>query len=140
MSMRCLSLFYQLFLLTHVKGSNQMRKFRNSALAIATATTVAFGGVSVASAEAPVVEDDVVLSDSLSSPSLSSNLNEWLELDKGAEADGRAIFGSDKTGFGEQPRWAQLFYGIGVTTAIASFIGLIAGPIYNFFTYNNFGL
>lgn len=134
MSMRRLPLFYQLFLLTHVKGSNQMRKFRNSALAIATATTVAFGGVSVASAQDA---DPVELVDSLSSPSLSSTIGDALEKDEAA--DGRVIFGSDKTGFSTQPVWAKLMYGVGVATAIASFIGLIAGPIYNFFTYNNFG-
>ena len=90
-----------------------MRKLRNSALAIATATTVALGGMTVAGAQdggaLPNEESNVNLSETGSS---AGSLGDALEF--GEEADPRAIFGSYKSGFGDQPLWAQLMYGVGV--------------------------
>ena len=112
-----------------------MRKLRNSALAIATATTVALGGMTVAGAQdapLPNNESNVNLSETGSS---AGSLGDALEF--GEEADPRAIFGSDKSGFGDQPLWAQLMYGVGVAGVAASIFGLVIAPAANFI-YANF--
>ena len=54
------------------------------------------------------------------------------DKDGATAADGEAIFGSDKTGFGEQPGWAKAFYALTVFSAVSAFIGLVVGPAYNF--------
>lgn len=112
-----------------------MRKFRNSALAIATATTVALGGVSVASAE-ETGEKVNLSSISSSDTALSSDLRDTFEWDKPANPE--ALFGLDKEGFANQPVWAKTMYVTGVIAAIGSVFGLIIAPVANFLKYNNF--
>ena len=113
-----------------------MRKLRNSALAIATATTVALGGMTVAGAQdggaLPNEESNVNLSETGSS---AGSLGDALQFDE--EADPRAIFGFDKSGFGDQPLWAQLLYGVGVAGVAGSIFGLVVAPAANFI-YANF--
>lgn len=114
-----------------------MRKLRNSALAIATATTVALGGMTVAGAQdqgdaLPNNESNVNLSETGSS---AGSLGDALELDQ--ELDPRLIFGSDKSGFGDAPTWAQVLYGVGVAGVAASIFGLVVAPAANFI-YANF--
>ena len=113
-----------------------MRKLRNSALAIATATTIALGGMTVAGAQEgdalPNNESNVNLSETGSS---AGSLGDALQFDE--EADPRAIFGFDKSGFGDQPLWAQLLYGVGVAGVAGSIFGLVVAPAANFI-YANF--
>lgn len=60
---------------------------------------------------------------------LSSKIGAGLEADKAA--DGQAIFGSSKD-LNSQPAWAKLVYALTWLGGIGSFLGLIAGPLYNF--------
>lgn len=129
-----------------------MRSLRKAAIAAATAATLTLGGTAVASAQetddpgsnqtAPATpnEDDIQVQPGSSIPAngssrISDNLNGEYE------ADGRAIFGSSKvneeTGatWDGQPAWAKLLYGASIVGAIGSIIGLVVGPIYNFFTH-----
>ncbi|QGU06182.1 hypothetical protein COCCU_01070 [Corynebacterium occultum] len=119
-----------------------MRKLRNAAIAAAAATALTLGATSVATAETyvPPREGDIVVTEGSSIPvgsseGLGDNLNGQ------NEADGRALFGSSKvnpeTGatFDGQPAWAKLLYGLTVTGAIGSVIGLIVGPLYNFIVH-----
>lgn len=119
-----------------------MRKLRTSALAIATATTVALGGMTVAGAQpngssstsATTTEgDSVTFSDGTAG---SSALGE--ALGAGKPADPTAIFGSNKAGFGTQPAWAQAMYITGVIAAAGAFFGLVVAPIANFIKFNYF--
>ena len=113
-----------------------MRKLRNSALAIATATTVALGGMTVAGAQEggalPNEESNVNLSDTGSS---AGSLGDALDFDE--ELNPRDIFGSDKSNFGKAPTWAQVLYGVGVASVAASIFGLVIAPAANFI-YANF--
>ena len=116
-----------------------MRKFRNAALAVATATTVAISGVSVASAQ-----DN-------GTPAVSGSSKAELEKKFGwntqTNEDGTkntnqftgndiaAWFKGDKEAL---PLWAKLFVGGGVAAAAASVLGLVVAPAYNFLKYNGF--
>ena len=144
-----------------------MRSIRNSAIAGATALAVAFGGITVASAQDLALDaelttgttaaDDTTVEDTTVSgdaelvgevegpqadapeegytPSLSSDINTGSSLEGEEPANGTAIFGSSKEGFGEQPRWAQLLYAGSILGSIASLIGLIVGPIHNYIVH-----
>ncbi|PFG28510.1 hypothetical protein [Corynebacterium renale] len=59
----------------------------------------------------------------------SSKIGARLDADK--PADGQAIFGSSKD-LNSQPAWAKLVYALTWLGGIGSFLGLIAGPLYNF--------
>ncbi|MDK8878472.1 hypothetical protein [Corynebacterium sp. MSK008] len=134
-----------------------MRNFRKAALAGATAVAVAFGSTAVATAE--TTEDNTAAENTYVAPSrpvadkdrkdgvepASSNKivqSEWLEFrDKDGNlrgTDGEAIFGSKKDNFGEQPRYARLAYGATIFTAVSALVGLIVGPLYNFFVHGEF--
>lgn len=108
-----------------------MRNFRKAALAGATAVAVAFGSASIATAQTPETETKQV--------STSSKIGDTVEKDK--TADGQAIFGSSKknetTGetFEQQPVWAKIFYGTTIFTSVAALVGLVLGPVYNFFVH-----
>lgn len=85
-------------------------------------------------------EGDIEIMEGSSIPANgSSRLNDNLNGDQ--EADGRAIFGSSKvneeTGatFDGQPAWAKLLYGLSITGAIGALVGLVVGPIHNFFVH-----
>lgn len=107
-----------------------MRKFRNAALAVATATTVAISGVSVASAQ----------NEPQQQPG-STSLKGSLELDKPASGDQIRNWldpkykEEDKGDFG---MWAKLLVGGGIAAAAASVLGLVVAPAYNFLKYNGF--
>lgn len=124
-----------------------MRNFRKAALAGATAVAVAFGSTTMAVAEE--TNNDVELINETDQPEgtdTPSDNNEGkskastkigaglgaYDKDGATAADGEAIFGSDKTGFGEQPGWAKAFYALTVFSAVSAFIGLVVGPAYNF--------
>ena len=113
-----------------------MRKFRNAALAVATATTVAISGVSVAAAAEndgqtpPATEQGGV--------SGSSKFLEKLELNK--QATGDQLFGKENWKNNEEikadtPMWAKIADSLFITTAAISVFGLIVAPIYNFLRY-----
>ena len=129
-----------------------MRNFRKAALAGATAVAVAFGSTTMAVAEDKGPEAETNQSSTSSSsedkgtttPSddnkgtskastkIGAGLGAYDKDGKATGADGRAIFGSDKTGFGEQPAWAKAFYAVTVFSAVSALIGLVVGPAYNF--------
>lgn len=111
-----------------------MRKFRNAALAVATATTVAISGVSVAAAQ-----DDQGTTPGSSQQ--QGGLKGSLELDKSASGDQIRNWldpkykEEDKGDFG---MWAKLLVGGGIAAAAAAVFGLVVAPAYNFLKYNGF--
>lgn len=109
-----------------------MRSIRKAAVAGAAAVALTLGSTSVAAADAPVVEDKEPVTETEGNGSLSSDFNNWFDLEGDEAANGTSIFGSSKEGFGEQPRWAKLLYGATVAGVVATFVGTVAGPIYNF--------
>ena len=134
-----------------------MRNFRKAALAGATAVAVAFGSTAVATAategteapEAPAYTAPVRPVEDKDSkdgvePASSNKIvqSEWLEFrDKDGNlrgTDGEQIFGSQKDNFGDQPRYARLAYGATIFTAVSAVVGLIVGPLYNFFVHGEF--
>ena len=101
-----------------------MRKFRNAALAVATATTVAISGVSVAAAE-----------DEQGTTPGSITQEQGTEGSSKPNAEGSSeVKGEDNN----TPWWAKLFIGGGIAAAAASVLGLIVAPAYNFLKYNGF--
>lgn len=133
-----------------------MRNFRKAALAGATAVAVAFGSTAVATAEtegteapkapytAPVREVKAKDSKDGVEPASSNKIvqSEWLEFrDKDGNlrgTDGTEIFGTEKDNFGKQPRYARLAYGATIFTAVSAVVGLIVGPLYNYFVHGDF--
>jgi len=133
-------------------------RIRNAALAGATALAVAFGGSTVATAatfdgsNTTEAVEDAKGGQPYDKPegSLSSEVGGWFNKSEddniGTPANGRAIFGSSKSEYGNsdesrpletfegQPTWAKTAYGVGLSGAIASVIGLI-GIVYNFFVH-----
>ena len=114
-----------------------MRNFRKAALAGATAVALAFGSTTIAAAEetaAPETNNQTPAD--AQKPSASTKICASLDAyDKDGNAigaDGEAIFGSDKTGFGEQPGWAKAFYATTIFAAVSALVGLVVGPAYNF--------
>lgn len=111
-----------------------MRNFRNAALAVATATTVAISGVSVAAAQ-----DDQGTTPGSSQQ--QGGLKGSLELDKSASGDQIRNWldpkykEEDKGDFG---MWAKLLVGGGIAAAAAAVFGLVVAPAYNFLKYNGF--
>ncbi|OFT58189.1 hypothetical protein HMPREF3151_05070 [Corynebacterium sp. HMSC05H05] len=133
-----------------------MRNFRKAALAGATAVAVAFGSTAVATAE--TTEDSTAAENTYVAPSrpveakdgkdgvepASSQKithSEWLQFrDENGNlrgTDGQAIFG-EKDNFDAQPRYAKLAYGATIFTAVSALVGLIVGPLYNFFVHGEF--
>ena len=133
-----------------------MRNFRKAALAGATAVALAFGSTAVATAE--TTEDTTAAENTYVAPSRpvedkdgkdgvkpgSSHKitnSEWLQFrDEDGNlrgTDGEAIFGK-KDNFDAQPRYAKLGYGATIFTAVSALVGLIVGPLYNFFVHGEF--
>lgn len=127
-----------------------MRKFRNAALAVATATTVAISGVSVASAQnepgttpgSITQEEGVNGSDKLKdklpaagSSDLKGKLGWSGAENKFSGNDIAAWFKGEENNV--QP-WAKIFIGGGIAAAAISVLGLIVAPAYNFLKYNGF--
>ena len=108
-----------------------MRKFRNAALAVATATTVAISGVSVASAQdkdTTPVSGSSDLKDKLGwwDDFTGDQVGNWLDP-KYKEDDKNDL-----------PLWTKIFVGGGIAAAAASVLGLVVAPAYNFLKYNGF--
>lgn len=117
-----------------------MRKFRNAALAVATATTVAISGVSVASAEEGTTPGSITqeqggfsgssdLKDKLGwwQDFTGDDVRNWLDPKYDGENKNTAV-----------PPWAKIFIGGGIAAAAASVLGLVVAPAYNFLKYNGF--
>lgn len=111
-----------------------MRKFRNAALAVATATTVAISGVSVASAQNnegqnPPATGSSDLKDKLGwgQDFTGDQVGNWLNPKYDGEDKNSAL-----------PLWAKIFVGGGIAAAAASVLGLVVAPAYNFLKYNGF--
>ncbi|MGJ4074682.1 hypothetical protein ACN4BK_06425 [Corynebacterium macclintockiae] len=115
-----------------------MRKFRNAALAVATATTVAISGVSVASAQDN--GETVTLSDNGTLNKIRKGLDPEDKLKWDQPAKGQDIFGSDSWKNNEETSknlapWAKVADVLLITTAAISVFGLVVAPIYNFLRY-----
>lgn len=114
-----------------------MRKFRNAALAVATATTVAISGVSVASAQ-----DNTGSKTPAATGSSISDLKDklgWYQDFTGDQVGNwlnPKYDGEDKNS--ALPLWAKIFVGGGIAAAAASVLGLVVAPAYNFLKYNGF--
>ncbi|SQI18631.1 hypothetical protein [Corynebacterium jeikeium] len=118
-----------------------MRKFRNAALAVATATTVAISGVSVAAAENDTTPGSITKEQDGASG--SSKVKEKLAGSEGKlgwtqEFDANDVANWFKGEDNNTPWWAKLFIGGGIAAAAASVLGLIVAPAYNFLKYNGF--
>lgn len=119
-----------------------MRSIRTAAVAGATALSLIFG-TTVANADTPDNIDHVEqvpvatapAPEEGYTPSLSSQINTGSAMEGDKAANGVALFGSSKDGFEDQPRWAQVMYAGTVLGAIASFIGMIVGPVHNWFVH-----
>lgn len=131
-------------------------RIRNAAIAGATAIAVAFGGTTIATAAETPAEPDTAASaegssEGLSSDdakseeegnggSLSSKIGDSDLVDKGEGDDknmqfnGRDVFGSSKN-FENVPSWAESFYALTIVASIGSLIGLVVGPVANYFQF-----
>lgn len=117
-----------------------MRNFRTAAVAAATAATVAFGGVAVASAdERPSLGQnlssvfDGVKNDEGEYPTLSSKFG--ANADKDQQVTGHDLLGEKK---GENnPLWGEIWRDGTVALGITSAIGALIGA-YNYAVYNGF--
>ena len=119
-----------------------MRNFRTAAVAAATAATVAFGGVAVASAE-DTTNDRASLGENLSSvikdtkddngeyETLSSKIG--ANADKDQQVTGHALLGEEKDK--DNPRWGEIWRDGTVALGITSAIGALIGA-YNYAVYN----
>lgn len=132
-------------------------RIRNAAIAGATAIAVAFGGTTIASAEEATNDESISsnvenTSSDLSSDedaaseeegnggSLSSKIGDSDLVDKGEGDDkntqfnGRDVFGSSKD-HDNIPSWAESFYALTIVASIGSLIGLVVGPVANYFQF-----
>ena len=129
------------FTSTSFKDTLNMRSIRTAAVAGATALSLIFG-TTVATAHAadnavvePAPEAAAPAPEEGYTPSLSSKINTGSSMEGDKAANGVALFGSSKDGFEDQPRWAKVMYAGTVLGAIASFIGMIVGPVHNWFAH-----
>lgn len=132
-------------------------RIRNAAIAGATAIAVAFGGTTIASAEEATNDENISsnvenTSSDLSSDedaaseeegnggSLSSKIGDSDLVDKGEGDDkntqfnGRDVFGSSKD-HDNIPSWSESFYALTIVASIGSLIGLVVGPVANYFQF-----
>lgn len=132
-------------------------RIRNAAIAGATAIAVAFGGTTIASAEEANNDENISsnvegTSSDLSSDedaaseeegnggSLSSKIGDSDLVDKGeddnknTQFNGRDVFGSSKD-HDNIPSWAESFYALTIVASIGSLIGLVVGPVANYFQF-----
>lgn len=115
-----------------------MRKFRNAALAVATATTVAISGVSVAAAEEGQTPPATEKPNGAGSSELKDKLGWWQDF---TGDDVRNWLDPKYDGENKDtavPPWAKIFIGGGIAAAAASVLGLVIAPAYNFLKYNGF--
>mgnify|MGYP007072545819 CR=1 FL=1 len=129
-------------------------RIRKAAIAGATAVAVAFSGTSIATAETTVDQKTTVdqngnqidvdeHTNQVDHPedkgeqSLSSKINQDLNLEAEKPANAVAIFGSSKD-FSKVPNWAKALYGLLITGGIGSVLGMIVGPLHNFIKYGPF--
>nr|VDG63392.1 Uncharacterised protein [Streptococcus thermophilus] len=118
-----------------------MRKFRNAALAGATAMALTFSGTSVAMAEteqqAPAAETGTSEKTTNSGSSVEHLIGKNIfQTDKGTEATGEDIFGQKN--WDQVPFSWKLLYGSTWALGIVAAIALVAGPIDNFIKYGPF--
>ena len=134
-------------------------RIRNAAIAGATAIAVAFGGTTIASAEEATNDENISSNVENTSSDLSSDedaaseeegnggslsskigdsdlVNKGPEDNKTTQFDGRDVFGSSKN-FENVPSWAQAFYALTVVASIGSLIGLVVGPVANYFQFGH---
>ncbi|OFM59888.1 hypothetical protein HMPREF2678_05260 [Corynebacterium sp. HMSC058E07] len=115
-----------------------MRKFRNAALAVATATTVAISGVSVAAAEDTQTPPATEKPSAAGSSELKDKIVKGLQLDQQATGDqlfGQKNWKNDEKIKAATPMWAKIADSLFITTAAISVFGLVVAPIYNFLRY-----
>ena len=131
-------------------------RIRNAAIAGATAIAVAFGGTTIASAQENEEEnvssnventssdlssdEDAASEEEGNGGALSSKIGDSDLVDKGEGDDkntqfnGRDVFGSSKD-HDNIPSWAESFYALTIVASIGSLIGLVVGPVANYFQF-----
>ena len=132
-------------------------RIRNAAIAGATAIAVAFGGTTIASAEEATNDENISSNVENTSSDLSSDedaaseeegnggslsskigdsdlVNKGPEDDKNTQFNGRDVFGSSKD-HDNIPSWAESFYALTIVASIGSLIGLVVGPVANYFQF-----
>lgn len=124
-----------------------MRSIRHAAVAGVSALAIALSSTTAAASAETVTGDqvdnvtvterpvDTTPKEKSKGSSPSSDANEFLGLDGDQPADGTALFGSSKEGFGDQPGWAKLLYAGTLITGVGAVLGGVLAPIYNFFTH-----
>lgn len=119
-------------------------RIRNAAIAGATALAVAFGGTTVATAQAEQPDFSAPNQptndpDKKDGGTLSSKIG--AQLGAGEAANGQAIFGSSKTEndgedtFAGQPAWAKVLYALTIVGGLGAVVGGVIGPVYNFIVH-----
>ncbi|MCQ4622847.1 hypothetical protein [Corynebacterium sp. CCUG 70398] len=116
-----------------------MRKFRNAALAGATAMALTFGGTSVAAAEENTDQTNTqpgANQDATDQETNGQNESEASEK-KETEINGREIFGQKPNWDAVPSSWKAIYAGTWIL-GIVAVIAAIAGPIDNFIKYGPF--
>lgn len=114
-------------------------RIRNAAIAGATALAVAFGGTTVATAQAEQPGFSSSNPAKKDGGTLSSKIGAQLGADE--YANGQAIFGSSKTEnngqdtFAGQPAWAKVLYALTIVGGLGAVVGGVIGPVYNFIVH-----
>ena len=135
-----------------------MRNFRKAALAGATAVAVAFGSTAVATAategteapEAPAAAAPTRPAEAKdnngqepgSATRIGHDLGVWEKDENGNVklngTDGRALFGSSTEDWDSQPGYAKAGFILSIFTGVSAVVGLIVGPLYNYFVHGDF--
>lgn len=112
-----------------------MRSFRTAAVAGLTAVALAAGSASVATA-AETETDTQNLSSTFSALSSGGAAEAGRELDADQPVKGEDIFGEEnKLDDENTPAWAKTMYDLTVLGGIASLLGVIVFPAYNYLVY-----
>ena len=134
-----------------------MRNFRKAALAGATAVAVAFGSTAVATAETEKAqpENSATAAQTRTAEAKDNNgqepgsatrighdLGVWEKDENGNVklngTDGRALFGSSTEDWDSQPGYAKAGFILSIFTGVSAVVGLIVGPLYNYFVHGDF--
>ncbi|AGF72755.1 hypothetical protein [Corynebacterium halotolerans] len=119
-----------------------MRKFRNAAIATATAVSLTFAGTTIAAAQdgddVQDVQEDSSVRLSSGSSALGHDLGAWSEQDEDEEnpedpiiRDDDQASGSDLLGeeTGENPQWAEIWRDFTALGVVGAVVGAVIGGI-----------
>ncbi|MFP7364593.1 hypothetical protein SFC07_02250 [Corynebacterium callunae] len=108
-----------------------MRSFRTAAVAGVAAIALSLGSTTIASAEESDQKDLSSVFSALSSGGPAAVGEEW---DADLPATGNDIFGEEESR-DEQPAWVQNMYDLTWIGGIATLLGVIVFPAYNYLVY-----